>query len=83
MKNIVIPVLALAIVSLSSCRKERTCSCTTTVAAGGTSTTSTSTETIDKANKRVAKNVTGCYSYKQTETINSVAVETTQECELK
>lgn len=82
MKKLIIPILAVAALSFASCRKDRTCTCNETVSVAGQSTTGTSKNTVSKANKRVAKNVTGCYSYKQSETVNSVAVETTRECEL-
>jgi hypothetical protein len=83
MKKIIIPILAIASLSLASCRKDRTCTCETTTSAAGMSSTSKQVTTISKANKRVAKATTDCYSAKASETMNGVTVETTRKCELK
>lgn len=69
-----------AVLSLSACKKERTCSCVTTTTPGGSTST---TETQSHLTKKEAKRVMHCYSYTKTETVAGVSYTTTAECEIK
>lgn len=72
-------IAAVAVASLASCKKDRTCSCTTTSNAPG-STSSTSKVTYTKARKGDAR--AACLSSKQDFTIGNNTYTATTDCSL-
>lgn len=83
MKNsILLPFIAAAL-SLSSCKKDRTCTCTTTDIGNGSTDVSTSVTLVGHATKGEAKKEANCYSYKATITGNGSTTQETQDCTLK
>lgn len=87
MKKIILPIFAITLLSLASCRKDRTCECSTVVTTNGTGESSNSSQTVGHAKKREAKRLTDCYSYKETETETIMGTvytkETVNDCKLK
>jgi uncharacterized membrane protein YoaK (UPF0700 family) len=87
MKKNILFLLAIAVMSLASCKKNRTCTCTTTTSPGSTSSTTIDTES--HLTKKEAKRVLNCYSYTSTSSyVNpitgaSTSVVTTVACTLK
>ncbi len=66
MKKIFIPLFVIAALSITSCRKSRTCTCTTTSTTNGTGSTSTSVDVYGHVTKREA--TSNCLSRKWTQT---------------
>ena len=87
MKKNILFLLAIAVMSLASCKKNRTCTCTSTSSPGGGSSTTIDTES--HLTKKEAKRVLGCYSNTSTSSyVNpitgvSTSVVTTTTCTLK
>ena len=82
MKKIIFPILAVIIISATSCRKDRTCTCTTVSTSGGVSATSTDIQTRSASTKRVAKATTNCYSNKYTQASGNSSYEVVTTCKL-
>lgn len=80
MKKFIIPVIAIAAISLASCKKERTCTCTITPDGGSSYTT---TEMVGHATKKTGKRLTGCYSRVYENTISGTTYKTTYDCKIK
>lgn len=73
----ILPLLAIAAISLASCKKERTCTCTTTSSQSGSSST-TSTVTYKDAKKSDAR--VACLSHSYVDSNNNTI---TTKCDLK
>ena len=80
MKKItILAVAAIAVLSMTSCKKDRTCTCTSSTNGGSAS---TSTVVVNKATKNAAIGGS-CWSGTSTQTIAGTAYTTTQTCTLK
>ena len=73
-------VAAIAALSMSSCKKDRTCTCTDTPAGGGTA--STSTVVVTKATKKGAAGG-ACWSGTQVYTVSGTSYTSTRSCTIK
>jgi len=86
MKKYILPIAIIAAVSLSSCRKERTCSCTTTTTTNGSGSSGSSKNTVGHATKREAKRLTPCHSFKTSDSQTNQGIvfltETVADCKL-
>lgn len=87
MKKYIFPIIAIASLSLASCRKDRTCSCDGTVTTNGTGSSVSGQQVVGHSTKHEAKKIAECYSYTETETQTIAGTvyntETTVKCELK
>ena len=81
MKKNILFVLAVAMISFASCKKDRTCTCDTVTNPGGSTTHTVDTES--HLTKKEGMRVLNCYSYTTTNTYGGVAVTTTATCTLK
>ena len=72
-------IVVFAALSMTSCKKDRTCTCTTTV--DGVSTNVETTKTYTKIKKGVAK--ADCISSSQSETIGGTTSLVVETCKLK
>ena len=84
MKKIFLLLSVVAVASLTSCKKDRTCTCTTTITPAptlpaGYSSTSTSETTYTKVTKGTAKRA----CVKTTETETGDTYSTVRDCKLK
>lgn len=70
--------VAVAVIGLASCKKERDCKCTTTTTFGGGSSSSTQTTVLKDVTKSQAKTI--CYSSTTTDASGAV---TTRDCKLE
>lgn len=84
MKKIsILAVAAVAVLSMTSCKKDRTCTCSETSTSGGTtSAASTTTVVVNKSTKNAA-NGGNCASYTKTQTISGTTVTDNVTCTLK
>jgi hypothetical protein len=80
MKKIIL-LVAVLVLTITSCRKDRTCTCTDTSNEPGYVST-TSVQTYGSAKKKDAKNACQSYSYKET-TAGADPYTYTTTCELK
>lgn len=82
MKKVFIPLMLVAIVSLSSCHKARTCTCTVTSTNSFSSASSTSTEiqTWENASKHEANSA--CASRTEVTTVTGGSFTDTYDCKL-
>lgn len=84
MKSITIKLaMVLFVITLASCKKERTCTCTNTYksSASVVSSSSTSTSTYKKVSNNVAKGA--CASYETTYQEGNETITETSDCTLK
>ncbi len=84
MKKIFIPLFVIAALSITSCRKSRTCTCTTTSTSNGVGATSTNVRVWGHVTKREA--TAGCLSKKWTQTTtsgnNTYTVDNVDDCKV-
>lgn len=83
MKNTLIKISALVfVVSLASCKKDRTCTCTNTTKSSGStvSTVTNSTATLEKISKKSAKGA--CASYEDVYQESNQTITETHDCKL-
>jgi hypothetical protein len=66
MKKIFIPLFVIATLSITSCRKDRSCTCTVTSTSGSSSTVSTEVKSMGHVTKREA--TSSCLSRTETST---------------
>ncbi len=82
MKKVYIPLMIVAVISLASCHKTRTCTCTktTTYSTGGSTPSSTEVDTWERATKHEAS--TQCMSRDEVVTYTGGSSTTTYDCKL-
>lgn len=83
MKKTFIKLSALIfVISMASCKKDRTCTCTDTFKSSGStvSTSSTSTSTLKEVSGKAAKGA--CASYEETYQSGSATITETHDCSL-
>ncbi len=84
MKKIFIPLFVIAALSITSCRKSRTCTCTTTSTSSGVGSTSTSVDVYGHDTKR--ETTAKCLSKKWTQTTtfgsNTYITENVEDCKV-
>jgi hypothetical protein len=88
MKKItLLAVTAIAVLSMSSCRKDRTCTCTDTTSSGGTSSPSSTTTVVVKKSTKSAAAGGPCWSGTNTGTNTyggtTVTTVDTRSCTIK
>jgi len=81
MKKLTILALGIITLSLSSCKKDRTCECTETETQGNTITVTTINATFSEIKKRDAKDA--CSNYAYTTTSSGSTYSSKVDCKLK
>lgn len=80
MKKLTLIVLAIGVISLVACKKDRTCTCTVTQTSGSSAVSYTQTVKYTASKKGDAR--ANCLSYTATEGVGTTLVTTTGTCTL-